>query len=655
VRFHWLLPSFLSIFLLALPAEAARLLTWRFNASRNQLAFTTDEGVQPRAQLIFNPTRVVIDLPGTTLGRSTATQPIGGAIRSLRVGQFNPQTTRLVIELSPGYTLDPEQVKFRGIAPNQWTVQLPTPQRLDQAPPPRLLDRTPQPSPPSRPAPNPPIPQRQAANNSGEVAQIENVRLTEDGIFIRTTGNVSELEVKRRKRRRVEIDLQNVTLSPQLRELEKPINRYGISTLELDQRRGSPPVVRVRLNIDKNSPDWQASISDFGGVVLLPDRRTIGATDRSPTNGATPSPASSPAPSVRPVAPPTVTAPPPTATSPTPTRIPPPPQSRQPSVPRPAPSPVRTNRLATIRSVQLGGNDTRLLVASDRPITSRESWQGNIYRITIPSAQLADQVKGPELSATSSVKRVRLQQQNENTVVILVEPAVGARLGRISQPNPRLLSLEIRPPRRLIVVDPPNRTPIRTPDPIIGRPNPPRNGRLLVMLDPGHGGKDPGAIGIRGLREKDVILPIALRVATLLQQQGVQPVLTRNNDRFVTLDGRVQMAARYRATLFVSIHANAINLSRPDVNGLETYYYSSGAGLAQTIHNSVLRSVNIRNRGIRRARFYVLRKTSMPAVLVEVGFVTGAEDAPKLANAQHRERLAVAIANGILQYLRRNY
>ena len=174
-----------------------------------------------------------------------------------------------------------------------------------------------------------------------------------------------------------------------------------------------------------------------------------------------------------------------------------------------------------------------------------------------------------------------------------------------------------------------------------------------MVLDPGHGGKDPGAIGIGGIREKDIILPIAHRVAAILQQQGIQPIMTRQDDRFISLNGRVQMAERYRATLFVSIHANAINLSRPDVNGIETYYYSSGAGLAQSIHNSILRSVNIGNRGIRRARFYVLRKTSMPAVLVEVGFVTGRYDAPKLSSASFREQMATAIANGILQYLRR--
>jgi N-acetylmuramoyl-L-alanine amidase len=114
------------------------------------------------------------------------------------------------------------------------------------------------------------------------------------------------------------------------------------------------------------------------------------------------------------------------------------------------------------------------------------------------------------------------------------------------------------------------------------------------------------------------------------------------------------MAQRMNANLFVSIHANAISLSRPDVNGLETYYYSNGQRLARTIHNSILQSLDIRDRGVRTARFYVLRRTSMPSVLVEVGFVTGREDAAKLSDPTYRSQMAQAIARGILQYLQQS-
>jgi N-acetylmuramoyl-L-alanine amidase len=180
------------------------------------------------------------------------------------------------------------------------------------------------------------------------------------------------------------------------------------------------------------------------------------------------------------------------------------------------------------------------------------------------------------------------------------------------------------------------------------------NGRIIVVVDPGHGGPDPGAIGIGGLRETDIVLPIAQQVATLLDQQGVQAVLTRTGEYDLDLQPRVAMAQRMNANVFVSIHANSISLSRPDVNGLETYYYSNGQRLARTIHNSILQSLDIRDRGVRTARFYVLRKTSMPSVLVEVGFVTGREDAAKLSDPTYRSQMAQAIARGILQYLQQS-
>jgi N-acetylmuramoyl-L-alanine amidase len=175
----------------------------------------------------------------------------------------------------------------------------------------------------------------------------------------------------------------------------------------------------------------------------------------------------------------------------------------------------------------------------------------------------------------------------------------------------------------------------------------------VVVIDAGHGGRDPGAVGIGGLREKEVVLDISRQVAQILEQNGVTVVMTRQDDRTIGLAPRTQLANRVNANLFVSIHANAISMSRPDVNGLETFYFRSGQQLAQRIQQSMLRFFpNMRDRGVRRARFYVLRHTNMPAVLVETGFVTGRDDARMLANPTQRTRMAEAIAQGILQYIR---
>ena len=129
VKFYAFILSCLSFIWLATPAYAGRLLFWRFESNQNRLVFTTDQGVQPTAQLIANPTRLVIDLPGTVLGRPTVNETYRGVITGLRIGQFDTRTTRVVIELAPGYILDPQQIKIKGLSPTQWSVDLPTPQR----------------------------------------------------------------------------------------------------------------------------------------------------------------------------------------------------------------------------------------------------------------------------------------------------------------------------------------------------------------------------------------------------------------------------------------------------------------------------------------------------------------------------------------------
>lgn len=177
------------------------------------------------------------------------------------------------------------------------------------------------------------------------------------------------------------------------------------------------------------------------------------------------------------------------------------------------------------------------------------------------------------------------------------------------------------------------------------------NGRVVVVVDPGHGGADPGAVGIGGIHEADIVLEIAEEVAAQLDEAGLQAVLTRQDDREIDLEPRVRLAESLNADLFVSIHANAISLSRPDVNGIETYYYDSGSALASSIHNSLVNATGMNDRGTRQARFYVLTRTSMPAVLVEVGFVTGQEDVVRLRDANARRQIATGIVQGILRYV----
>ncbi len=142
-------------------------------------------------------------------------------------------------------------------------------------------------------------------------------------------------------------------------------------------------------------------------------------------------------------------------------------------------------------------------------------------------------------------------------------------------------------------------------------------------------------------------------MAEILRKRGLRVVMTRSGDSSVSLRGRVQRADQAKGNVFVSIHANAVGGNNSQVNGMESYYYSSGYRLALSIHRNILRRVKVAdNRGVRRGLCYVLRKTSMPAALIEVGFVTGSIDNRNLSNPSYRQQLAEAIANGILEYLR---
>ena len=492
----------MSALTVTVPADAARLQTWWFDAASNQLTFMTDTGIQPRAQLIYGPTRIVIDLPNTTLSGGSSRQAIGGPVNEVRTGQFDSQTTRIVIELGEGYTVDPQQVQVRGIQGNQWVVQLPAPAR-----------EAGEPSSETSAGGN----QVQGQGSVEADTQLEGIIATGDGFLIKLNGPPVEPMVEAFGDRQILIDLPNTSIAAELGADALPNNRYSVQGWDVAQLDGESPQARITLNLGPNSPDWRV-LRNQAGLILLPPRGVsiTSVPDQPPTAVA--------------VAPPTGTA----------------------AEPEPEAAPI-----------------------------------------SVPEADLTP-----------------------------IPPAQQPTL----PPQPESAQLPVP------------------------------SERVVVVIDPGHGGRDPGAVGRGGLQEKQVIFPISMRVRDLLESQGVAVVMTRYDDRTLGLQPRVDIAERADADIFVSIHANAISLSRPDVNGIESYYASAaGQQLAATIHASMLAATGMNDRGIKQARFFVIRRTSMPATLLEVGFVTGAQDAPRLADANWRETMANAIARGILQYIQRNF
>ncbi|MGL5078650.1 MAG: AMIN domain-containing protein, partial [Waterburya sp.] len=125
MRFHWLLSGSLGVFLFCSPAQAGKIISWEFEEQDNNLVFETDEGVQPEAELLSNPTRLVIDLPGTTLDRETVKESYNGTVRGFRIGQSEPDTSRIVVEFAPGYIVNSDEIEFEENSGTEWTVKLP--------------------------------------------------------------------------------------------------------------------------------------------------------------------------------------------------------------------------------------------------------------------------------------------------------------------------------------------------------------------------------------------------------------------------------------------------------------------------------------------------------------------------------------------------
>ena len=174
-----------------------------------------------------------------------------------------------------------------------------------------------------------------------------------------------------------------------------------------------------------------------------------------------------------------------------------------------------------------------------------------------------------------------------------------------------------------------------------------------VFIDAGHGGHDPGTIGLRGTKEKDVNLDIALRLAKLLNEQGVKTILSRGQDFFVELDSRESQAARSGADVFVSLHTNSS--SDQSVSGVETFHNgvrSVSCKLAETIQSVLAQNLGVPDRGVKTANFAVLRGNPLPAVLVEVGFLSNPDNESLLRQAFYRDRIASILVEALAAYSR---
>lgn len=182
--------------------------------------------------------------------------------------------------------------------------------------------------------------------------------------------------------------------------------------------------------------------------------------------------------------------------------------------------------------------------------------------------------------------------------------------------------------------------------------------RFKVCIDPGHGGFDPGAVGLSGAQEKVVTLAVAKQVASILRGVGVDVVLTRESDELLAGTINADLGMRYdkanwaKADVFVSIHCNSA--ADPKANGTETFHYTgspAGKKLAGHIQARMVAALGLRDRGVKQANFAVLRGTNMPAALAEIAFISNPDEEKLLESPAFQVKAARAIAEGIADYL----
>ena len=325
---------------------------------------------------------------------------------------------------------------------------------------------------------------------------------------------------------------------------------------------------------------------------------------------------------------------------------------------------------------------TRIVLETSGPVTYRVE-PGGPREMRVRLLGLAADAR-TESIADGFVEQARLERAGADALLRVSFEGTAGELKAVALTDPPRLVLDFARPGEPAARERQAFTPLRT-----------------IVLDAGHGGHDSGAVGPGGLMEKDLVLDVTRRAARLLEDKyDVKVRLSRDTDNFVALRDRTSFANRERADLFVSIHANAHRVAASE--GVEVYFLSSeatdsaarqvaatensvaqlekpanGKGtaradivksilwdlaqseyqsessrLAETVLDTMTQSLKIPNRGVKQAGFYVLGGAAMPAILVEIGFVTNPKEEKRLKESRYRDEIARAIVSGLGDYKR---
>ncbi|MBM7866851.1 AMIN domain-containing protein [Heliobacterium gestii] len=294
----------------------------------------------------------------------------------------------------------------------------------------------------------------------------------------------------------------------------------------------------------------------------------------------------------------------------------------------PAPAPAPTGGLYDLDWQIENNKDIVVLAKTDQPQYQLTILGGpDRVVVDLPGAKLGDDLLKNRTINLGPVKQVRLGQFREDMarIVIDVNGPVTPQIEKTAD------GLRIRIPGTALLRHP---------------------GTPLILLDPGHGGSDPGALGPTGKREKDFTVAMALKVRDLLVKQGVDVLLIRSADMDVSLTDRGIINNRIHPDLFFSIHANSA--SAPEASGTETWIYGEDSRpFAEAIQRKVQPATGRSDRGIKQARFYVLRTSEVPAALLESAFISNPEEEALMFSPDFQDRVARAIVGAMMEYLKR--
>lgn len=442
--------------------------------------------------------------------------------------------------------------------------------------------------------------------------RLNSIRPATNGLMLNVNAN-PQIRIQREDNPdRLIVDLQNTEVIKELHKYNLPMNRFGVKQVRIAQFQNNPAIARLVFDLDSNDPnskvDWQSQYIAATNTLLLTPSNQFAQTIPITTN---------------------------------------------------LPIPVRTNPSNTISPAaieRLSFSSTgQLLIEANQPINYQINLDrafGN-FNLTVANANISPNLQRPTLAANSPIERIRLSQVG-NSVEIGIKTIAGWKVNEAQRQNNQQIKLQVGI-NRISQVPQNNRTTL--PNSISSIPLPQNIGdrrRGVIFVDAGHGGNDPGAVA-NGVQEKDVVLPISLFLGQALQSMGFTVYYTRTNDVEIDLEPRVAAAQRINADVFVSVHANSLAANNSDISGIETYHSRNsptGKELASYVHSQIISGTGAIDRSVRGAGFYVIAKTSMPAILVETGFVTNPTEARNLNTPSYQKLMAEAIARGIDQFMR---